>query len=229
MIKIIAIEREYGSGAAAIGQKLADRLGWKFWDRDITCAIAKRLNCDERAVEQREERLDPTFYRLVKTFMRGSYEDSMGGNVELLDAENLAKLFESVIRDVASRGNCVIIGRGAPYFLRDRNDVFSVFLYAPHAEKMRRLAVIGKSPDEAEELIERVDRERAAFVKKYYAKTWPSRELYHMLLNTSFGDEMIMDCILHRIEALDRRASSATVADAEPSRSDAHLSQPVHR
>lgn len=230
MIKVIAIEREYGSGAPEIAQKLADRLGWKVWDRDITCAIAKRLRCPESAVEQREERLDPTFYRLVKAFMRGSYEDSMGaGNVELLDAEHLAKLFESVIRDVSGKENCVIVGRGAPYFLRDRDDVFSVFLYAPHEEKVRRVMAGGKSQDEAEELIERVDRERAAFVKKYYGKTWPSRELYHMMLNTRFGDDIAANLILHQIEVLDRRSNSATVADAELSRSNAHLLQAEHQ
>lgn len=230
MIKIIAIEREYGSGAPEIAEKLADRLGWKLWDRQITCDIAKRLHCNEKAVEQREERLDPAFYRLVKAFMRGSYEDSMGaGNVELLDADHLAKLFESVVRDVSARGNCVIVGRGAPYFLREREDVFSVFLYASHEEKMRRVTALGKSQEEAEELIDRVDRERAAFVKRYYGKVWPSRELYHMMLNTRFGDDVAADLILHEIEVLDRRSSSATVADAELSRSAQHHLQPEHQ
>ena len=83
MIRIVTIEREYGCGGAAIAQKMADRLGWKLWDREIACEIARRLKCDVRSVEQREEKLDPTFYRLVKAFMRGSYEDSFsGGNLE---------------------------------------------------------------------------------------------------------------------------------------------------
>jgi cytidylate kinase len=218
VISIITIEREYGSGAAAIAQKLADRLGWKLWDRDITCDIAKRLKCDVKSVEQREERLDPTFYRLVKAFMRGSYEDSLGaGNVELLDAEHLAKLFENVVLDISARGNCVIVGRGSPYFLRERDDVFSVFLYAPYEEKLRRLAEVGKTQDEAEELIGRVDQERAAFVKKYYGRTWPQRDLYHMMLNTKIGDEMVIDLVRHEIALLDRASMSATVAGAERS------------
>jgi cytidylate kinase len=218
VINIITIEREYGSGAAAIAQKLADRLGWKLWDRDITCDIAKRLKCDVKSVEQREERLDPTFYRLVKAFMRGSYEDSLGaGNIELLDAEHLAKLFERVVLDISSQGNCVIVGRGSPYFLREREDVFSVFLYAPYEEKLRRLTAIGKTQDEADELIGRVDQERAAFVKKYYARTWPQRDLYDMMLNTRIGDEMVIDLILHEIALLDRASMGATVAAAERS------------
>jgi cytidylate kinase len=212
LIRIITIEREFGSGAAEIAQKLAARLGWKLWDRDITCDIARRLKCSIKAVEQREERPDPAFYRLVKVFMRGSYEETLGaGNVELLDAEHLAQLFERVVQDAAGQGNCVIVGRGAPYFLRGREDVFSVFMYAPHEEKMRRLAGQGKSREEAEEMVERIDRERAAFVKKYFDRTWPQRDLYHLMVNTKIGDEAVIDMVLHEIELLDRSSAGATV------------------
>lgn len=219
MVRVITIEREYGSGAAAIAQKLASRLGWTLWDRDITCDIARRLKCKVEAVEKREERPDPAFYRLVKAFMRGSYEDSMtAGNVELLDAEHLAKLFERVIKDAASKSNCVIVGRGAPYFLRGRDDVFSVFMYAPHDEKIRRIvAAQGKSRDEAEELVERVDRERAAFVKKYFDRIWPQRDLYHMMINTRIGDDPVIDMILHEIELLDRLPVGVSAAGQQRS------------
>ncbi|MBV9762446.1 MAG: cytidylate kinase-like family protein [Acidobacteriaceae bacterium] len=212
MTRIITIEREYGSGAAAIARKLAERLAWTLWDRDITCDIARRLKCKVEAVEKREERPDPAFYRLVKAFMRGSYEDSMAaGNVELLDAEHLAKLFEKVVNDAASKGNCVIVGRGAPYFLRDRDDVFSVFMYAPHHEKIRRITEAqGKTVEEAEELVERVDRERAAFVKKYFDRIWPQRDLYDMMINTRIGDDAVIEMVLHEIELLERLPIGAT-------------------
>jgi cytidylate kinase len=213
MIKVIVIEREYGSGAAAIAEKLSARLGWKLWDRDITCDIARRLKCDVKSVEQREERLDPAFYRLVKIFMRGSYEESMGAsNVELLDSEHLAKLFERVVQDAASKGNCVIVGRGAPWFLRDRPDVFTIFMYAPYEEKIRRLKAAGKSQDEADELIERVDRERAAFVKKYFDRIWPQRDLYDLMVNTRIGDDAVIDVVLHHMQLRDRTPQPATVA-----------------
>lgn len=203
MIKIVTIEREYGCGAGVIAKTLADRLGWALWDREITAEIARRLHCDVHAVEEREERLDPTFYRLVKTFMRGSYEDSFtGGGLELLDAEHLAKLFERVILDVSGRGNCVIVGRGAAFFLRHRADVLHAFLYASREEKLRRTIAAGITLEEAEELIERVDRERAAFVKRYYGRIWPQRELYHLMINTKMGDARVIDLILHERELL---------------------------
>jgi cytidylate kinase len=206
VINIITIEREYGSGAAAIAKKLASRLGWKLWDHEITCEIARRLKCDVKSVEQREERLDPTFYRLMKIFMRGSYEESYtGSGLELLDAEHLARLFEKVITDIASRERCVIVGRGAPWFLRDRADTLHVFIYAPYQEKMRRLMSLGKSRQEAADLIETVDSERAAFIKKYYGRVWPQRDLYHLMLNSQIGDEGVIHAILHGIELLEKQ------------------------
>jgi cytidylate kinase len=205
VIKIIAIEREYGSGAAAIGKALADRLSWTLWDREITCEVARRLKCDVQSVEQREERPDPTFYRLVKAFMRGSYEESLQGSakLELLDAEHLALLFEKISTDIAAKGNSVIIGRGSPWFLRNRDDTLRVFIYASIEEKIRRLRAQGKTQSEAEDLIASVDRERAAFVKQYYGANWPERYLYHLMINSAVGDESVTKLILSEMDLLD--------------------------
>lgn len=204
MFKIITIEREYGSGAGGIAQALAARLGWKLWDREITIEIARRLKCDASSVERREEKLDPAFYRLMKTFMRGSYEETFSGGakLELLDAESLSQFFERVINDAAAQGNCVIVGRAAPWFLRERPDAMRVFIYAPHKEKVRRLRALGKTRDEAEELLEHIDGERAAFVKKYYGKTWPQRDLYHLMINSTCGDAAVIDLILFQMAQL---------------------------
>ena len=166
MINVVAIEREYGSGAAAIASTLAARLGFVVFDQAITDKIAKRLKCDPSSVAEREERLDSTYYRLVKTFMRGSYEDRTGNRLEVLDAEGLSHLFEAVCEEIADSGKCVIVGRAAPYFLRERADVCRVFLYASHAEKLRRIVGAGRTEREAKDLLERVDADRAAFVKR---------------------------------------------------------------
>jgi len=203
VIKVISVEREYGCGAANIAQTLADRLGWKLWDQEITHAIARRLKCKAEQVQAREERCDSLYYRLVKAFMRGSFEPSVdSADMELLDAEHLAILFEKVVTEIAERGGCVIVGRGAPWFLRERDDAFHVFLYAPYDEKMRRLLAQGESEREAEHLLESVDRERAAFVRKYYGKIFPDRTLYNMMINTRVGDEAVVTTILDAIEVL---------------------------
>jgi cytidylate kinase len=223
MTRIITIEREYGCGAANIAGTIASRLGWKLWDREITAEIARRLKCKHEMVAEREERCDSMFYRLIKAFMRGSFEariDTAG--LEVLDAEHLAILFEKVVTEVADRDNCVIVGRGAPWFLRHRNDAFHVFLYAPYEEKMRRTLAQGESARDAANLLESVDRERAAFVRKYYGKDWPDRWLYNLMINTKAGDEAVIATVLDAIDLLDRRESNVLPApSAEPQRAPA--------
>jgi cytidylate kinase len=206
MIKVITIEREYGCGAAHIAGTIADRLGWKLWDQEITAEIARRLKCKHEMVAEREERLDSIYYRLMKAFMRGSFEpriDTVG--LEVLDAEHLAILFEKVVTDIAERGDCVIVGRGANWFLRHRNDAFHAFLYAPHDEKMRRVVAQGEKERDAAHLLESVDRERAAFVRKYYGKIWPDRSLYNLMMNTRVGDDAVIASILNVVDILNER------------------------
>ncbi len=82
---------------------------------------------------------------------------------------------QRVIEGGAAAGTCVIVGRGAPYMLRGRPDAFHVFLYAPLEEKIRRVRELGKSEAEVVELVGTIDQERATFVKKHYAKEWPSQ------------------------------------------------------
>ena len=98
--------------------------------------------------------------------MRGSFERSLPvGNLDYLDCENLVPFMSRVIERAAAAGNCVIVGSGAPYLLRDRADAFHVFIYAPWEEKMRRLRELGKSEAEATELLA-VDRSRAGHVRE---------------------------------------------------------------
>ncbi len=203
MIKVITIEREYGCGAANIAGAIANRLGWKLWDQEITAEIARRLKCKQEMVAAREERLDSMFYRLIKAFMRGSFEPRIDtADLEVLDAEHLAFLFEKVVNDIAEKGNCVIVGRGANWFLRHRNDAFHAFLYAPYEEKMRRILASGEAERDATQLLESVDRERAAFIRKYYGKEWPDRSLYNLMINTKVGDDAVIAGILDVVELL---------------------------
>ena len=150
-----------------------------------------------------EERVDSTFHRLVKVFWRGSYERSMPlTEDQTFDADRMVEIGQQVMEKAAEAGNCVIVGRGAPYFLRERPDTFHVFLYAPRAEKLRRLQEIGKTIKEAEELVDTVDRDRVYFVKHYFDADWPTRSLYHMMINTATGNENVISTILHTMSVL---------------------------
>jgi len=206
MIKIITIEREYGCGGGQIAQKTADRLGWTLWDDLLTNEIAKLIDCQRADVKCREERVDPFYYRLFKSVMRGSFEGSANVHrLKLLDADSIFRLTDRVVRKAAAEGNCVIVGRGAQHFLSDRADTLHIFLFAPKEDKVRRLISEGVNESEAEEAVDTVDHERAAFIDKYFHMEWPNRLLYHALLNTSAGDETVIQTILSLKKVLDQQ------------------------
>jgi cytidylate kinase len=202
--RIITVEREYGSGGGIIAEKLARQLGWTLWDAALTQEIAKLAHVESSAVQACDERLDSRLYRLSKVFWRGSYERSLPvGGSGAFDTDRMVAMVKQVVTEAAEKGNCVVVGRGAPYFLRQRADAFHVFLYAPRAEKMRRLREQGMSDQEAEEHVENVDAERIAFVKHYFNADWPTRCLYHMMINTAIGDENVVHAVLNMMHSLE--------------------------
>jgi len=198
MINIITMEREYGCGGGEIPQLLANRLGWKIWDQQLTEEIARLAKCPKAVVQEREERNDRLYYRLFKSFLRGSYEGSINApKLNLVDSETILRITQRVVERAAENGNCVIVGRGSQQFLKTRPQTLRVFLYAPREAKVRRLQSRGKSEKEAEELVDSVDRERADFIQKYFKVEWPDRAIYHTMMNTAIGDEAVVDMILN--------------------------------
>jgi cytidylate kinase len=209
MIKIVTIEREYGSGGGEIAQLLAKHLGWKLWDQLLTEEIARLAECPKAVVEVREERTDPLYYRLFKSFLRGSYEGSINAHkLKLVDSESILQITERVVQHAAKTGNSVIVGRGSQHFLRDRQDTLRVFLYAPREEKVRRLLARGKSEKEAEQLVDTVDQDRADFIQKYFHVEWPDRAIYNTMINTVIGDEAVVRMILEFMKTLDARVTA---------------------
>lgn len=208
-IRIITVEREYGSGGAAIAERLARHLGWQLWDRDLTAEIARVAKVTREAVHRCDERVDPLLSRLFSVYARGSYERTLPvTETRHFNADTMVAMLHKVIEEAASRGNCVIVGRGSPYILRNRPDAFHVFVYAPDEEKLRRLKNIGQSEKEARQLLQDVDHERASFIRHYFHKDWPHRPLYNLMINSRFGDEYVVETILREIAALERLRSS---------------------
>ncbi len=213
MFRLITIEREYGCGGGAIAAELAKRLRWKLWDQLLTEEIARLANVPPAAVSRCDERVDSTFHRLAKTFWRGSYERSSPLQSQMFDCDRMVSLMEQIAPKIAKEGNAVVVGRGAPYFLRMQPDAFHVFLYAPRAEKMRRLLQEGATENQAEDLVDTVDRERVAFVKHYFSADWPTRSLYHVMINTAVGNHAVIETILHSMSLV---SGQPRVTDYEP-------------
>jgi cytidylate kinase len=202
MIKIITIEREYGSGGGEIAQLVANRLAWKLWDQRLTEEIARLANCPKAVVEAREERNDPLYYRLFKSFLRGSYEGSLiAPKLNLIDSETILRITRRVVEHAAEAGNCVIVGRGSQQFLKGRTDSLRIFLYASREYKLRRLVSRGKTQNEAEVLVDTVDKDRADFIQRYFNVEWPDRAVYHTMMNTAIGDENAAKMILSFLQS----------------------------
>jgi cytidylate kinase len=207
-IRIITMEREYGSGGGVIAEKVATRLGWKLWDQLLTQEIARRMDCDCRAVEEHEERKDPAYYRLLRSFMRGSFEGTLNApRLKMVDADCIREVVRKIVPEIAEAGNCVIVGRGSAFYLGNRPDAFHVFIYAPFQERVRRLRSTGKSEKEAIELAETVDRDRADFIKRYFDVDWPGRHRFHLMVNSGMGDEAAVEIILDAVARLARQRS----------------------
>ena len=208
MIRLVTIDREYGCGGAEIAQKVAQTLGWKLWDQALTDEIARVMDCPSRAVHDHEEVRDSLSYRLFKSFMRGSYEGSLNApRLKMVDAECIRDVARKVVQAAAAEGRAVIVGRGSAYSLRDREDALHVFVYAPFADKVRRLRERGKSENEAMELVETVDRERAEYIRKFFGVEWPAREFFDLMINTGLGDEIVVDTIVHSVAMREKQSA----------------------
>jgi cytidylate kinase len=207
MITVVTIEREYGSGGADIAKQLAERLNWQLWDQHLTDEIARHLDCESGAVEEHAERRDALHYRLFKAFLRGSFEGSLHPRLKMVDADCIRDAAERVVTAAAKAGNSVIVGRGSAYYLRDRPDALHVFVYAPLEAKVQRLRAAGKSEEEAIELAETVDRDRAAYIKQYFGIDWPDRRFFHLMINSILGDEMVVQTIHGSIALLDKQSA----------------------
>ena len=201
MVNTITIEREFGCGASEIASLVATRLGWSLWDQRLTQEIARLTESTPEAVEQREWRTDPLVIRVFQDFLRGGFEGGLPptSRLHLLDARRIAAVSEIAVKTALSSGPSVIVGRGSQFFLRNRKDVFHVFLYASRDQKIRRLISRGETQDKAIELIDTTDKARAAFVRQYLGLQWQEPHLYHAMFNTEMGEPctatMLVECV----------------------------------
>ena len=201
MVNAITIEREFGCGAPEIASLVSTRLGWNLWDERLTQEIARLTESTPEAVEKREWRTDPLVYRLFQDFLRGGFEGGLPptNRLHLLDSRRIATASEVAVNTAISSGPSVIVGRGSQYFLRNRRDVFRVFLYASRDHKIRSLIARGENRDKAIELADTTDKARAAFVRQYLGLKWPVPELYHAMFNTEMGETntaaLLVECV----------------------------------
>ena len=178
---IITISRQYGSGGRLIGQKLAERLGIPFYDKELITLAAEESGFAEHLFEKNDRNITNSLL----------YSLSMYGNtMGLYDMPLNDKLFiaqSKTIQSVAEKGPCVIVGRCADYVLRDDPNValVNLFVHAPMDARIRReSARTNTTPAEAEKRIRQVDKERAAYYNFFSSKRWGDAQAYDLCVNT---------------------------------------------
>jgi cytidylate kinase len=185
---VLTISRQLASGGSVIGQAVSRRLGFKYLDREILQRAAAQLGVDDlRALEALEERTAGWWARIAGTVSAGAPEIGYVPPPPL--AVHPGQLFEverRIIREIADRGDAVIVGRGAPHVLHDRADVIRVFVHAPEARRIAEAArVYGLGTASARELVQRSDRQRARFVQGLIGRSWTDACLYDLTVDTS--------------------------------------------
>lgn len=212
MKKILLIDREFGAGGSTIAGKLAARLNWQLFDEALTQEIARQARIPVEVCRRREERTDPWLQQLVNLIWKGTFDRNLPSpDFAILNSDRLVSIVQQTVEQAAEKKPCVIVGRGAPYFLRNRTDTFSVFLYASREIKYRRILKRVGSEREAVDLVDTMDEDRRKFVKHYFNHEWPNRQLFHAMFNTAIGDDQTADEILHFLDVVNKNEEAAKI------------------
>ena len=188
--KIITISREFGSGGHVIGQLLAKKLGFKYYDKEIILKIAQETGLDAEFIEQRSE------YASGKSFLSYALASRTDAGLAIDDVIYQAQV--KAIKDIAAEGDCVIVGRCADYILKGEKDVLNVFIYGDEEAKMERVVEKDhKTPKEALALMKEMDKKRKLNYEYNTDAKWGDCNNYDVCLNsTSFGYEKCVDLIV---------------------------------
>lgn len=184
MNKVITIGREFGSGGRELGRRLAEKLGYAYYDQEIVQEIAKRTELSEGYVHQILEKKPIVSYPI---HIGGSFHMTSG-----YQGDHGLSVFReqcNILREMAEQSNCVIVGRCADYILRDMNP-FRIFVYADMESKLARCRAKGEVDEQLTDKamiqqIKNVDKQRARYYEFCTDQKWGDRQHYDLCVNTS--------------------------------------------
>ena len=185
----ILIGRQYGSGGHDIGKEIAEKLGLDFYDKEIIQMAAGTTGYEYDYISKNEETMpNSILYDLMNQVYNFSDEESPRDSIFRAESE--------VIKRIASKGNCVIVGRCADYVLLNRKNCISVFLFAPTEYRVKRVMDTESMNEEAaRRKIRHMDKQRADHYRYYTNQIWGMAANYHLCMDTSFGAAVIQDMI----------------------------------
>ena len=179
--EIITIGREFGSGGHEVGRRLAAELGFRLYDKELLKMMAQESSICEQVLEDYDEKNTGS---LLYSIMMDVYP-SMNYVGNTLQRQIYQAQYDT-IRKIGDMGNCVIVGRGADYILRDLPHVTSVFIHASHEFRIGRIMEFEHvSEQKAKDIITKADKKRASYYNKKKKKKWGSVSSYNLSLDTS--------------------------------------------
>mgnify|MGYP004616429651 FL=1 len=182
MNKIVTISREFGSGGKEVGKRLADALGYSYYDSEIITLLAKETGMSEEYIKNISEKgAYPYAFQFAKSF--AMYSTVQNNQTELLVAQS------KILKKIAEKGNAIIVGRGANTILKDYNPM-NIFVYADMKSKIKRCREKAEEDEnltdkELEHKIKSIDKNRKALNDLISNAEWGSKENYNLCINTS--------------------------------------------
>jgi cytidylate kinase len=209
---VITVSRLTGSGGATIGQRLAERLGASYLDKQIIREAAQRLGISEAAAAEYNERAEAFIERLARVLWVSEPAFApISPPAAPVPFESLTDAFVEVtrqlVRQAAATGNAVIFGHGAQFILAQQPGVLHVRFIAPWPARVERvMRREGLSRAEAERRVRAEDQRRANYIRQYYQADWQAPDSFHLLLNTALLDEeACIRLVLTAVEELTRQ------------------------
>ncbi len=202
---VITVGRQFGSGGRELGRKLADRLGIKYYDKELLSEAAKRAGVSPEFFEKNDERF-PTFLNGIFSFAFGFNPlNCYAGSTSISD-DSLYRAQSDFIHSLAEEDSCVIVGRSSDYVLRDHPRAVNIFVHAPIdkcVERIMRRDDGSLTAEKAKSKAQRINKLRANYYNFYTDKTWGAASSYDLTFDTSL---MSMDDIVEVIcDYLSRR------------------------
>ncbi|MBO5415443.1 MAG: cytidylate kinase-like family protein [Clostridia bacterium] len=199
---VITIARGFGSGGRTIGKLLAQRLDCDYYDNDLIKLASEESGINIELFGRADEK--------VKSGLFKRYNRSYGEYVlspdsaEFVSDDNLFNYQAKIIRELADKQNCIIIGRCGDYILKNHPNVIRLFVYADEETCINRVtSLYGMSALEARKTIEKIDRSRAAYYKYYTNRNWYDVANYDLCVNTSgISFEKAVDVVMSYIETV---------------------------
>ena len=194
---VIVIGRQFGSGGHDIGKVLAEKLGYAFYDQEIIEMTAGTTGYTPAFIQKKEEMMtNSLLYDLVnQAYIYGAAKDEEAPKDKIFEAES------KVVKELAKKGNCVIVGRCSDYVLCNNKNCLKIFFSAPLENRVRRVVErLHISEKEAKRKIQKEDKWRADNYRYYTGRIWGAAGNFDLTVNTALGEDYIETCVKGAME-----------------------------